>query len=167
MDFLLDPIFIIRIYFFWNPFSFALVFSVYFFTLNCLTRKYIFYLFFYLYREKLKKKEIRENKAINSAWNELLNYIGLILSNIRDIILFKDGIYSLTAFVEIFLFWIITKRINIIFYVLLAGNIILFYAPLEKKFPKFLFRVRMFIKEIIEGIICVLITLLPIKIGKN
>ena len=73
----------------------------------------------------------------------------------------------MTAFVEIFLFWKITKRINIIFYVLLTGNIILFYAPLEKKFPKFLFRVRMFIKEIIEGIICVLITLLPLKIGKN
>ena len=93
--------------------------------------------------------------------------MGLILSNIRDIILFKDLIYSLTAFVEIFLFWKIFKRINIIFYFILAGNILIFYAPLEKKFPKFLFRIRMFIKEIIEGIICVLITLIPIKIGNK
>ena len=93
--------------------------------------------------------------------NELVSIIKAILDNIRRIIFFEDLIYSLTAFIEIFLFIKIIKRINMIFLCLIIGNIFIFYSPIDKKYPKFLFRIRMFIKEIIEGILCVIITLIP------
>jgi hypothetical protein len=61
-----------------------------------------------------------------------------------------------------FLFYKIFKKINYLLLCLVIGNVIIFYYPIEKKWPKFLFRCRMFIKEIIEGIICIIITLIPI-----
>ena len=93
--------------------------------------------------------------------NELAFFIKAILDNIRRIIFFEDFIYSLTAFIEIFLFLKIIKRINMIFLCLIIGNTLIFYSPIEKKYPKFLFQIRMFIKEIIEGILCVIIALIP------
>ena len=93
--------------------------------------------------------------------NELSFFIKAILDNIRRIIFFEDFIYSLTAFIEIFLFLKIIKRINMIFLCLIIGNTLIFYSPIEKKYPKFLFQIRMFIKEIIEGILCVIMALIP------
>ena len=90
-----------------------------------------------------------------------------IFSNLKDIFLFKDLLYTLTAFIEIFLFYKLIKRINGIFLCIIIGNIIFFYAPLEKRYPKFLFRIRMFIKEIIEGILCLFALLIPMNDKKK
>ena len=83
-----------------------------------------------------------------------------IFSNLKDIFLFKDLLYTLTALIEIFLFYKLIKKINVIFLCLIIGNIIFFYSPLEKRHPKFLFRIRMFLKEIIEGILCLFAVLI-------
>ena len=40
-------------------------------------------------------------------------------------------------------------------------NVFIFYAPINKKFPNFLFYTRMYIKQIIEGTIAILICLFP------
>ena len=39
------------------------------------------------------------------------------------------------------------------FIFLIVINIIMFYGPLEKKYPYFLFRSRMYLQQIFEGII--------------
>ena len=44
---------------------------------------------------------------------------------------------------------------------MVLGNMLIFYAPIYNRYPKFLFRIRMFIKEIIEGILVVLSCLIP------
>ena len=49
----------------------------------------------------------------------------------------------------------------IICFLLFLGNILIFYSPIETLCPKFLFRIRMFIKEIIEGIICIFVLFIP------
>ena len=38
-------------------------------------------------------------------------------------------------------------------------NVFIFYSPINKKFPNFLFYTRMYIKQIIEGTIAILICL--------
>ena len=57
------------------------------------------------------------------------------------------------------------------FIVLVIQNIFIFYAPIEKKFPHFLFKSRMYIKQTIEGIVGILECLIPryedIKQKKN
>ena len=87
--------------------------------------------------------------------------IGAILSNTWKIIIFDNLLYTLTALIEIFLFWKISQRINWIIFCMILGNILIFYSPIDKRYPKFLFRIRMFIKEIIEGVLVVLSCLIP------
>ena len=120
-----------------------------------------------LFSDNKNKEEINANKYSESIKNEIKYYFFEIISNIKRIIFFVDFIYTITAFIEIIIFWIIFKRINYIIFCNIIGNIFIFYAPIETKYPKFLFRIRMFIKEIIEGIICVFITLIQISKNKN
>ena len=40
-------------------------------------------------------------------------------------------------------------------------NVFIFYAPINKKFPNFLFYTRIYIKQIIEGTIAILICFFP------
>ncbi len=47
------------------------------------------------------------------------------------------------------------------FILLIVLNIFIFYAPIEKEFPHFLFVSRMYIKQIIEGIVAILECLIP------
>ena len=115
-------------------------------------------LFFYHTENKKEKGQ----KGLKEIFKEIKEILFAILDNIYRIIFFKEFIYSLTAFVEIFLFYNFFKRINYILFCLFIGNIFIFYSPLDKQWPKFVFRCRMFIKEIIEGIICIIITLIPI-----
>ena len=44
---------------------------------------------------------------------------------------------------------------------LLIANICLFYAPLEKKFPHFVFKCRMSFQQIIEGLLVIIQCLIP------
>ena len=44
---------------------------------------------------------------------------------------------------------------------LILANICLFYAPLEKKFPHFIFKCRISIEQIIEGIIVLIQCIIP------
>ncbi len=46
-------------------------------------------------------------------------------------------------------------------------NSILFYFPLDKKYPYFFFKVRMSFRQIIEGILGLLYCLLPIPEKDN
>lgn len=44
---------------------------------------------------------------------------------------------------------------------LLIANICLFYAPLEKKLPHFVFKCRMSFQQIIEGLLVIIQCLIP------
>ena len=56
-------------------------------------------------------------------------------------------------------------KINLIFndkfFLLLATNICLFYSPLDKKYPNFILKIRMAVKQVIEGIIVFIICIVP------
>ena len=55
----------------------------------------------------------------------------------------------------------ITSIISDKFILLIAFNVFIFYAPIEEKFPHFIFNTRMSIKQIVEGILGVLECLIP------
>jgi len=84
-----------------------------------------------------------------------------IFDNFQDIIYFKDPLYSLTVFIELYIFFNISKFINDKIVILIICNIIIFYNIIEKRHPKFLFKCRMYIKEIIEGILGIFMALIP------
>ena len=113
-----------------------------------------------LYR-KTYEVDTNIRKANTSIVIDFFKTIGAILSNTWKIIIFDNLLYTLTALIEIFLFWKISQRINWIIFCMILGNILIFYSPIDKRCPKFLFRIRMFIKEIIEGVLVVLSCLIP------
>jgi hypothetical protein len=74
---------------------------------------------------------------------------------------FKDPYYSIKM---IIILYIISKIINIFnekFLAWIILNILIFYGPIEKKYPYFLFRSRMFIQQIFEGIIGIICCIIP------
>ena len=110
---------------------------------------------------KLSQVDTNINKANTSIIVDFFKTIVAILVNTWKIIIFDNLLYTLTALIEIFLFYKLSKRINWIIFTMVLGNILIFYAPIYNRCPKFLFRIRMFIKEIIEGVLVVLSCLIP------
>jgi len=80
---------------------------------------------------------------------------------ISKIISFSDYYYSIKS---LFILYIITRVINLFnekFICLILINILLFYGPIEKRCPYFLFKTRMFIKQFFQGIFGVISCLIP------
>ncbi len=92
---------------------------------------------------------------------EIYSIKNKLFLNFQKIIYCEDLLYSLVAFIEFYIFWRISKIINDKIILLIVGNIIFLYSIIEKKCPQFLFRIRMFIKEIIEGILSLFMTFIP------
>ncbi len=52
--------------------------------------------------------------------------------------------------------------------ILIILNIFIFYVPIEKRFPHFLFKSRMYIKQLVEGTFGIIECLIPrYKVGKS
>jgi hypothetical protein len=92
---------------------------------------------------------------------DFIKTVGAVIANTWRIITFNNFLYTLTALIEICIFYSIYIRTNGIIFCLILGNILIFYSPIDNRCPKFLFRIRMYIKEMIEGILVVLSCLIP------
>jgi len=73
----------------------------------------------------------------------------------------QDTYYTLRVLIETYLLMKITSFFNDRFILFIFLNIILLYAPLEKNFPHFLFKIRMTFRQIIEGLIGLADCLIP------
>ena len=73
----------------------------------------------------------------------------------------EDKLYTTRVFIEFYLLMKITSFISDKFIILFISNICIFYSIIDKKFPYFLFKCRMSVKQIIEGIIILLICIIP------
>jgi len=74
---------------------------------------------------------------------------------------FDDKILTIKTIIYLFLLIKVSAWIGdkIIFFVVL--NVFIFYAPINSVFPNFLFYTRMYIKQIIEGTVAILICFCP------
>ena len=63
--------------------------------------------------------------------------------------------------IEFYLLMKITSCLSDKFIFLIISNICIFYSIIDKKYPHFLFKCRMSIKQIIEGIIVLIICVIP------
>ena len=73
----------------------------------------------------------------------------------------EDKLYTTRVFIEFYLLMKITSFLSKKFIILFISNICIFYSIIDKRFPYFLFKFRMSIKQIIEGIIVLLICIIP------
>ena len=74
---------------------------------------------------------------------------------------FDDKILTIKTIIYLFLLIKVSAWIGdkIIFSIVL--NVFIFYAPINSVFPNFLFYTRMYIKQIIEGTVAILICFCP------
>ena len=80
---------------------------------------------------------------------------------IKKTISCEDKYYTIVVLIQIYLLMKITSWFSDKFILYVIVNVLLLYAPLEKKCPHFLFKCRISFKQIIEGIIGLLDCLIP------
>ena len=79
----------------------------------------------------------------------------------RKIVSFEDPIFTSKVLIYIYLLMKLAGLLGDRFILLIVLNIFIFYAPIEKKCPHFLFKSRMYVKQIIEGTIGIIECLIP------
>ena len=115
----------------------------------------------YFYRENKNDENNKSEEEIKKITKELYSLKKALHLKFKQIITFYEPFYTLIVFVELFIFWKISKLFNDKLILLVIGNVLIFYSFIEKKYPRFLFRCRMFVKQIIEGILSSIITFIP------
>jgi len=79
----------------------------------------------------------------------------------KKIISLEDPFFTLKSLFYFYLTLKISSLLGDRFILLVFLNIFIFYAPIDKKYPHFLFMSRMHIKQVIEGFIGILECLIP------
>ena len=111
--------------------------------------------FFLNYSVEIKKENVDEfSKIIAESTQDLSNYI-------KDIISLKDATNTFEVLFVLYLLSKITNCLGDRFIIFILLNLILFYSPLDKNFPNFLFNIFIVCKQCIEGIIGVIICIVP------
>ena len=80
---------------------------------------------------------------------------------IKDIVSLED---TTNTFQVLFVLYLLSKITNCLgdrFIIFILLNLVLFYSPLDKNFPNFLFNIFIICKQCIEGIIGVVICIVP------
>jgi hypothetical protein len=83
------------------------------------------------------------------------------VNTIKKTFSFKDKLYTIRVFIEAFLLLTILPILGGKIIVFIILNIIILYAPLDQKCPHFLFKFRMSFRQIIEGILGLVVCLIP------
>ena len=79
----------------------------------------------------------------------------------QKIIEYKDPYYSIKMLIILYIISKIVNLFNEKFLAWIILNLLIFYGPIEKKYPYFLFKSRMFVQQIFEGIIGVICCIIP------
>ena len=79
----------------------------------------------------------------------------------QKIIEFKDPYYSIKMLIILYIISKIVNLFNEKFLAWIILNLLIFYGPIEKKYPYFLFKSRMFVQQIFEGIIGIICCIIP------
>ena len=83
------------------------------------------------------------------------------MNTIKKTFSFKDKLYTIRVFIEAYLLFKILPILGGKIIIFIFLNIINLYAPLDQICPHFLFKFRMSFRQIIEGILGILICLVP------
>ena len=106
-----------------------------------------------------KIKEVLEECKINKETEETDKQIKK--ERLRKIMSFEDPIYTVKVLIYIYLIMKFVSLVGDRFILLVVLNIFVFYFPIDKKFPHFLFYSRMYTKQVIEGVIGIVECLIP------
>ena len=111
------------------------------------------------------KKEIKDeaisDETLKKLFKEFLALIEYFKKFLKRTISLEDKLYTFRTLVEFYLLMKITSFLNDKIILIFVSNIILFYAMIEEKYPYFVLKSRMAIKQIIEGVIVLILCVVP------
>ena len=114
----------------------------------------------YFNNRDIQDEPLSEEK-LKTLFKEFNASIAYFKNFLKKTISLEDKLYTTRIFIEFYLLMKITSFLSDKFIILIISNICIFYSIIDKKFPYFLFKCRMSIKQIIEGIIVLLICIIP------
>ena len=109
----------------------------------------------YYYRDlhkEIKNEEIK--KYIFDTCLDAINYSKKIIS-------LEDYIFTLKELAKLYTIMKVINIINEKFFVLIIINIIIFYSPLDNYSEHFLFKAKIAVKQIFEGVFGIIECLIP------
>ena len=109
-----------------------------------------------------KLEENKEHKTYNYE-SEMKRY----RERFRKIISLEDPSSTIRTFVYIYSCLLLSILLGDKFILLLILNILIFYTPINNKFPNFIFNTIMTLKQTIEGILGILESFIPRYIDKK
>ena len=109
-----------------------------------------------------KLEENKEHKTYNYEI-EIKRY----RERFRKIISLEDPSSTIRTFIYIYLLLLLSRLLGDKFILLLILNILIFYTPINNKFPNFIFLSIMSIKQTIEGVFGILESFIPRYIDKK
>ena len=109
-----------------------------------------------------KLEENKEHKTYNYE-SEMKRY----RERFRKIISLEDPSSTIRTFVYIYSCLLLSILLGDKFILLLVLNILIFYTPINNKFPNFIFNTIMTLKQTIEGILGILESFIPRYIDKK
>ena len=125
---------------------------------------YINYLLIKIILAKIFTSE--ENKESKIKYNYELE-IKKRREHFRKIISLEDPSSTIRTFIYTYLGLIITKLLGDKFIIYLLLNILVFHAPINNKFPNFIFNTIMSIKQTLEGVYGILECFIPRYVDKK
>ena len=109
-----------------------------------------------------KLEENKEHKTSNYEI-EIKRY----KERFRKIIRLEDPSSTIRTFIYIYLLLLLSRLLGDKFILLLILNILIFYTPINNKFPNFIFLSIMSIKQMIEGVFGILESFIPRYVDKK
>ena len=125
-----------------------------------------FAFFYFKDNREIKEESISESNK-NKIIKELIEFVTYTWDTIKKAFSFKDKLYTIRIFIEVFLLFKILPILGGKIIVFIILNIIILYYPLESKCPYFLFKFRMSFRQIIEGILGLILCLIPFNEKKE
>ena len=124
---------------------------------------YINYLLIKIILGRLFKLEENKEHKIYNYESEMKRY----RERFRKIISLEDPSSTIRTFVYIYSCLLLSLLLGDKFILLLILNILIFYTPINNKFPNFIFNTIMTLKQTIEGVLGILESFIPRYIDKK
>jgi len=115
--------------------------------------------------KKEVKKEIKDeaisDEKLKTLFKEVHASIEYFKNFLKKTISLEDKLHTFRTLIELYLLMKVTSFLNDKIILILVSNIIIFYAIIEEKYPYFVLKSRMAVRQVIEGVIVLILCVIP------
>ena len=115
--------------------------------------------------KKEVKKDIKDeaisDEKLKVVFKEVHASIEYFKNFLKKTISLEDKLHTFRTLIELYLLMKVTSFLNDKIILIFVSNIIIFYAIIEEKYPYFVLKSRMAVRQVIEGVIVLILCVIP------